>query len=149
MAYNFKSIADVDIVEEPSEEAHVLIEEGGVIKKAPKTAIGGKDELKDADLVLEIKYDYNEGWWICNILQGSLLNVVNIAKANGFPKIKIIFYGYIEDNSYVANGIYDGYLAKYYGDYSISCFTVYNTYGDFRPFFIAFNEDMEIMYVGD
>lgn len=37
MAYNFKSIADVDVVEELSEEAHVLIEEDGVIKRAPKT----------------------------------------------------------------------------------------------------------------
>lgn len=147
MAYNFKSIADVDIVEEPSEEAHVLIEEDGVIKKAPKAAVGGKDELKDADLVLEIKYDYNEDWWICNILQGSLLNVVNIAEANGFPKIKIIRYGYIEgDYYYAGNGIYDGYLAKYYGDYSISYYAV-DYYGNFGSRGISFNEDMEITYV--
>ena len=41
MAYNFKSIADVEVVAEPNESANVLIEEDGVIKKAPKTAIGG------------------------------------------------------------------------------------------------------------
>ena len=41
MAYNFKSIADVDIVAEPAKSANVLIEENGVIKKAPKTAVGG------------------------------------------------------------------------------------------------------------
>ena len=41
MAYNFKSIADVEVVAEPTESANVLIEEDGVIKKAPKTAVGG------------------------------------------------------------------------------------------------------------
>jgi hypothetical protein len=41
MAYNFKSIADVEVVAEPSESANVLIEENGVIKKAPKDAVGG------------------------------------------------------------------------------------------------------------
>lgn len=41
MAYNFKSIADVEVVVEPAESASVLIEENGVIKKAPKTAVGG------------------------------------------------------------------------------------------------------------
>lgn len=41
MAYNFKSIADVEVVAEPSESANVLIEENGEIKKAPKTAVGG------------------------------------------------------------------------------------------------------------
>lgn len=41
MAYNFKSIADVEVIAEPTESANVLIEENGVIKKAPKTAVGG------------------------------------------------------------------------------------------------------------
>lgn len=41
MAYNFKSIADVEVVAEPTESANVLIEENGVIKKASKTAVGG------------------------------------------------------------------------------------------------------------
>lgn len=37
----FKKLSNVEIVEEPSETANVLIEEDGVIKKAPKTAVGG------------------------------------------------------------------------------------------------------------
>lgn len=41
MSYNFKSIADVEVVEKPTDTANVLIEEDGVIKKAPKTAVGG------------------------------------------------------------------------------------------------------------
>lgn len=44
MAYEFKSIADVEVVEKPSDTANVLIEENGIVKKAPKTAVGGADE---------------------------------------------------------------------------------------------------------
>ena len=45
MAYNFKSIADVEVVAEPTESANVLIEENGVIKKAPKAAVGGSSAI--------------------------------------------------------------------------------------------------------
>lgn len=41
MAFEFKKLSDVEVVAEPSESANVLIEENGVIKKAPKTAVGG------------------------------------------------------------------------------------------------------------
>lgn len=41
MAYNFKSIADVEVVEKPVDTANVLIEEDGVVKKAPMSAVGG------------------------------------------------------------------------------------------------------------
>ena len=37
----FKRLSDVEVVAEPTESANVLIEEDGVIKKAPKTAVGG------------------------------------------------------------------------------------------------------------
>lgn len=37
----FKRLSDVEVVAEPTESANVLIEENGVIKKAPKTAVGG------------------------------------------------------------------------------------------------------------
>lgn len=41
MSYEFKRLSDVEAVAEPAESANVLIEENGVIKKAPKTAVGG------------------------------------------------------------------------------------------------------------
>lgn len=40
----FKRLSDVEVVAEPSETANVLIEENGIIKKAPKTAVGGGGE---------------------------------------------------------------------------------------------------------
>ncbi len=44
MAYEFKKLSDVEVVEAPTDNANVLIEEDGVIKKAPKTAVGGNGE---------------------------------------------------------------------------------------------------------
>lgn len=38
---DFKKLSDVEVVAEPTKSANVLIEEDGVIKKAPKTAVGG------------------------------------------------------------------------------------------------------------
>ena len=40
----FRKLSDVEIVAEPAESANVLIEENGIIKKAPKTAVGGGDD---------------------------------------------------------------------------------------------------------
>jgi hypothetical protein len=37
----FKKLSDVEVVETPTDTANVLIEEDGVIKKTPKTAVGG------------------------------------------------------------------------------------------------------------
>jgi hypothetical protein len=56
MAYNFKSIADVEVVAKPTESANVLIEENGVIKKVPKTEVGGKDDGAGSGAVF-IHYD--------------------------------------------------------------------------------------------
>lgn len=41
MAYDFKRLGDVDLVDAPAENANVLIEENGIIKKAPKDSVGG------------------------------------------------------------------------------------------------------------
>lgn len=41
MAYEFKKLSDVDKIEKVSDNANVLIEEDGVIKKAPKSQVGG------------------------------------------------------------------------------------------------------------
>ena len=41
MAYDFKRLGDVDLVDAPAENANVLIEENGIIKKASKDSVGG------------------------------------------------------------------------------------------------------------
>lgn len=94
MSYNFKSIADVEVVAEPSETANVLIEEDGVIKKAPKTAVGGagKDEW---DAVIEY-YDCDDHY--VNLISGNYQDVYHkIMVEHEIPKVKVIatqnFYG--------------------------------------------------------
>lgn len=41
MAVEFKKLAGVDTVETATDAANVLIEEGGTIKRVPKTEVGG------------------------------------------------------------------------------------------------------------
>lgn len=43
MAYEFKRLSDVDFVENATDAANILIEDQGVIKKVPKTTIGGNN----------------------------------------------------------------------------------------------------------
>ena len=51
MAYEFKKLNDVEIVETPMDTANVLIEEDGVIKRAPKSAVGGGGNVQ-SDIAL-------------------------------------------------------------------------------------------------
>ena len=67
MAFEFKKLSDVEVVAEPLETANVLIEENGVIKKAPKTAVGGAGN-DEWDAVIECG-DLDEGKW-CNLISG-------------------------------------------------------------------------------
>lgn len=57
---DFKKLSDVEVVAEPSNAANVLIEENGVIKKAPKTAVGGGSGdivVFAVDHYMEMDYD--------------------------------------------------------------------------------------------
>lgn len=44
MAYEFKKLSDVEVVETAADTANVLIEEDGVIKKVAKSEVGGNSE---------------------------------------------------------------------------------------------------------
>lgn len=48
MAYDFKKLSDVAVVETPADTANVLIEEDGVIKKVAKDKVGGTGGLEVA-----------------------------------------------------------------------------------------------------
>ena len=54
----FKRLSDVDVVAEPIESANVLIEENGVVKKAPKSVIGAQEY--DLDIEIVVSYYSNE-----------------------------------------------------------------------------------------
>ena len=65
MSYEFKKLSDVEVVEAPTDTANVLIEEDGVIKKAPKTAVGGAG-TDDYDVIIRgtpILIDWGDDGW--------------------------------------------------------------------------------------
>lgn len=57
MAYEFKKLSEAEVVETPADTANVLIEEDGVIKKTPKTAVGGAgvEAGVEADMVIYVR----------------------------------------------------------------------------------------------
>lgn len=55
MAYEFTKLSAVEAVMVPSNNANVLIEEDGVIKKAPKSAVGGGGG--GASQIMEVRID--------------------------------------------------------------------------------------------
>lgn len=62
----FKKLSDVEIIETPIDTANVLIEEGGVIKKAPKSAVGtvksvnGVEADENGDVAIETAASWND-----------------------------------------------------------------------------------------
>lgn len=115
MAYNFKSIADVEVVAEPTESANVLIEENGVIKKAPKTAVGGASG--EADLVIRI--DTHPGilsFENINIVSGSIEAVYTVFENGLIPKVEVEVMVPPSKNSYCRAGYKITPQIIFYGD---------------------------------
>lgn len=83
----FKKLSDVEVVAEPTESANVLIEENGVIKKAPKTAVGGGGEW---DAVIEIDDVYDVTTETARFIEGGFNAILKKIDANEVPRIKII-----------------------------------------------------------
>lgn len=70
----FKKLSDVEVVAEPAESANVLIEENGVIKKAPKTAVGGG--LTEWDAIIKFTCDPDNEREVCTLESGSFNSIV-------------------------------------------------------------------------
>lgn len=95
MAYNFKSIADVEVVEKPTDAANVLIEENGVIKKAPKTAVGGASGGSvEPDMVIAISVSPDVKITAENyvIEHGSVSSVLTAINEGRVPDVRLRFY---------------------------------------------------------
>ena len=148
MAYNFKSIADVDVVAEPSEAANVLIEENGVIKKAPKTAVGGAGK-SEADIIFEIVHDPDNWSYNVSFVKGSYDEILNIYKNGQIPEIQIIYGGMnnIDSGTCVLPSIHNGYCAYYYGTIYVSFPIVNSCYGDMSTGKIDIEDDYIGFYI--
>ena len=125
----FKRLSDVEVVAEPTESANVLIEEDGVIKRAPKTEVGGAGGGEIMDIILGVNglpsflycgsVDINR----VTILEGSM-EAARSAYAEGrIPKGKVVFtngegvteYGIYGNVSEVPAEFY------FYGEYMYMC----------------------------
>jgi hypothetical protein len=118
MAYNFKSIADVEVVAEPAESANVLIEENGVIKKAPKTAVGGAGSTggnEELDLDIDMISDGERNWSYTTNFINTFENIKN-KLLNGIKpkcKAKVLATAWAGDSSIKAVEVFDS-LQVYY-----------------------------------
>lgn len=108
----FKRLSDVEVVTEPSKSSNVLIEENGVIKKAPKTAVGGTE----ADLVFKVGCTGNghpkylpQNMTKPTIISGSLENVIDKLENGGIPVVKVQYQAY----EMYSGGFINAYGAEY------------------------------------
>lgn len=122
MAYEFKKLSDVDTVETPSETANVLIEEDGVIKKAPKTAVGGNGS-NEYDMI--VRYEGEEeamdgGEIECTVISGNFDTIFNKIKQGYIPKILLsVSINFIEYKEIYYNNVilnFDSCIYSYGGD---------------------------------
>ena len=82
MTYNFKSIADVEMVEKPSEYANMLIEEDGLIKKTSVPTFNASAVADEFDVVFYINQDIDN----ITLQKGDLATVLQ--KMRNYKPIK-------------------------------------------------------------
>lgn len=88
----FKKLSDVEIVTELAESANVLIEEDGVIKKAPKTAVGGAGGA-NWDAIFEVVEGSSGFFSSVSLVLGDFDTLASKVRAGTFPKV-LIRYAY-------------------------------------------------------
>lgn len=102
MAYEFKKLSDVEVIAEPTESANVLIEEDGVIKKAPKTAVGGAGGSETPDMVIGLTNTSSISTSMSSsdftIISGTFDNVKNKVLAGEMPNI-VVRHEYVYGSS--------------------------------------------------
>ena len=143
MAYNFKSIADVEVVAEPTESANVLIEENGVIKKAPKTAVGGAGGQADLVFRWDGSTDWNSG---TSIIEGNIEAVINKIQNGEYPEIIMLYDNDAVGSNYWWLGRTMCACSYYSGAFQLSAIYVSNCYGSFGYVRFVVTEDGVIHY---
>lgn len=88
----FKKLSDVEVVAEPTEFANVLIEENGVIKKAPKTAVGGNNVSTDNNNAYVIGYAPYPGKFLPSTTQDLYSKINQVFTASDFCDVTLYIY---------------------------------------------------------
>lgn len=131
----FKRLSDVEVVAEPTESANVLIEENGVIKKAPKTAVGGAGG-EETDLVINLVAPSDMSIATAetasvSIESGSLVAVAEALRDGRPPVVKCkrhyVTNGFDTSFPVVEGGVYDCNVL-YYGGYIHISFAIPRNY---------------------
>lgn len=127
----FKRLSDVEVVAEPAESANVLIEENGVIKKAPKTAVGGAGG-SEPDLVIGIN-NHIEDATIDNIsiVSGSIDAVYDAFENGNFPEVEVQIVVPTTTNSYIRTAKRIPAQIIFYGDALFISFVTSDKVGGF------------------
>ena len=123
----FKKLSAVETVEAVSDTANVLIGEDGVIKKAPKTAVGGAGEETDMVIALTAPFSYGEPVsenTTVTIESGSLEAVANALREGRPPVVKCKRYhvinGFYTSWPILEGGVYDCDVYYYNGTITFS-----------------------------
>lgn len=130
MDYGFKKLGEVDIVEEVTDTANVLIEEDGVIKRAPKSQVGGNVSGGETpDMIITVSAHSGTALTSDNytITEGSVDNVFNAFRVGRYPIIKVRFYQGDNTAYTVIREEYDAYACTY-GESLWFSFTTLNPY---------------------
>lgn len=101
MAYEFKKLSDVAAVETPADTANVLIEEDGVIKKAPKSAVGGAGSGGD------VQSDWNQNDPTASDYVKNRTHYTQIEEVTIVPNFE---YDLVSSSSYYAYKNANGYI---------------------------------------
>ena len=89
MAYNFKNLADVELLSSMPETANVLVEVNGTTKRAPQ--VGGASTLDEMPGVILFAGDNSTGTFSCNKTFEEALNMIK----NGELRL-VLVYGMLE-----------------------------------------------------
>lgn len=93
MAYNFKNLADVELLNAMPEEANVLVEVNGKTKRAPQVEVDVAAELIGSEALEEVP----EGATVLAEVNGEIKRV----PGSGLGGAKAIVYTVVEDDSVV------------------------------------------------
>lgn len=123
MINGFARLSDVEVVAEPTESANVLIEENGVIKKAPKGEVGGEK----ADLVIRADdfpflFRPSAETPTFTIENGSLEFVSDALAAGEAPVVKVKLFSNSNDSNPIVKegGVFYCITSRYNSSFSFT-----------------------------
>lgn len=146
----FKRLSDVEVVAEPTESANVLIEENGVIKKAPKTAVGGAGGGYDAVIDLGVFSDTTSLSDLTggSVPAGTVKMITEKINAGEMPKLQgKIAYSYYDSLQY---GVFEFTACGTYGENQVKCYCDVQTYEGHHSLIVDMrDDDSGIGVIGD